>query len=83
MLSSIDRAKQFLSYDALSGYKNLINKTNFKNNRDSLKILSDENLTIESILNYPTLLDELSSKNEELLKFFQTKLYFDLFHGYD
>ena len=35
------------------------------------KILSDENLTIESILNYPTLLDELSSKNEELLKFFQ------------
>ena len=35
------------------------------------QILSDENITIENILNYPTILDEFNSKNEELLKYFQ------------
>ncbi len=42
MQNRLDRAKQFLSFDALSGYKGLINKNNFKNNRDSIKILSDD-----------------------------------------
>ena len=35
------------------------------------QILSDANTTIENILNYPTILDEFNSKNEELLKYFQ------------
>ena len=35
------------------------------------QILSNENITIENILNYPTILDEFNSKNEELLKYFQ------------
>ena len=35
------------------------------------QILSDSNTTIENILNYPTILDEINSKNEELLKYFQ------------
>ena len=34
------------------------------------KILSDENTTIENILNYPTILDEFISKNEDLIKYF-------------
>ncbi len=44
MQSRLDRAKQFLSFDALSGYKNLINHDNFKKNRDKLRILSDESM---------------------------------------
>ena len=35
------------------------------------EILSDNNNTIENILNYSSILDELNSKNEELLKYFQ------------
>ncbi len=42
MQNRLDRAKQFLSFDALTGYKDIINNTNFKNNRDKIKVLSDD-----------------------------------------
>lgn len=44
MQNRLDRAKQFLSFDALEGYKNIISKDNYQRNRDKIKVLSDDKM---------------------------------------
>lgn len=42
MQNRLDRAKQFLAFDALSGYGSLINKTKNIKNKDKFIYLDDD-----------------------------------------
>ena len=44
MQNRLDRAKQFLSFDALEGYKNLIDNTKYQKNRDKIKVLGEDSI---------------------------------------
>lgn len=42
MQTRLDRAKQFLSFDSLKGYGNLLNKKRYDTTKESRKILYDD-----------------------------------------
>ena len=52
MQNSLDRSKQFMPFDALEGYRNLLSNSNQLRTRDKLKYLDEDyNNELNRILN--------------------------------